>query len=139
MRYICQFLTRCSVSHSSSFSNIPNSPQPLFIVDVVLSTDNPVEQGILSLGPFSTSNVCSCFKSSKGDTPLDCIFKTTKYDNTNFPHSRTFINCRQWCVRGRFILSKWTRGATTRSTYHKMTCSWVGGYYKAAKTTCIGG
>ena len=122
-RYICQLLTRHSVSCLSSFLNIPNSPQPLFVVDVVLSTDNSVEQGVLGLGPFSASNVCSHVKSSKGDTSLNCIFKTTKYDNTNFPHSRTFINCRQWCIRGQFILSKWTRGAATRSTYHKTTHS----------------
>ena len=123
LRYICQLLTRHLVSHLSSFLNISNSPQPLFVVDIVLSVDNLVKQGVLSLGPFSASNVHSCAKSSKGDTPLNCIFKTTKYNNTNFPHSCTFINYRQWCIQGQFILSKWTRGATTRSTYHKTTCS----------------
>ena len=86
-RYICQLLTRHSVSHSSSFLNMPNSPQPLFVVDVVLSADNLVEQGVLSLGPSSASNVHSCAKSSKGDTPLSYIFK----QNMTTPNFLTVI------------------------------------------------
>ena len=86
-RYICQLLTRHSVSCLSSFLNIPNSPQPLFIVDVVLSVDNLVKQGVLSLGPSSASNVRSCAKSSKGNTPLSCIFK----QNTTTPNFLTVV------------------------------------------------
>ena len=74
-RYICQLLTRHSVSCLSSFLNIPNSPQPLFIVNIVMSADNLVEQDILSLGTFSASNVCSHAKFSKGNMPLNYIFK----------------------------------------------------------------
>ena len=54
---------------------MPNSPQPLFVVDIVPSVDNLVEQGVLGLGPSSASNVYSHAKSSKGNTPLGCIFK----------------------------------------------------------------
>ena len=73
------------MSRPSSFSNLPNSPQSLFVVDVVPSADNPVEQGVLGLGPSSASNVRSRVKSSKGDTPLDRIFK----QNTTTPNFLT--------------------------------------------------
>ena len=61
---------------------MPNSPQPLFVVDVVPSADNLVEQGVLGLGPSSASNVRSRAKSSKGNTPLSRIFK----QNTTTPN-----------------------------------------------------
>ena len=61
---------------------MPNSPQPLFVVDVVPSADNLVEQGVLGLGPSSASNVRSRAKSSKGNTPLGRIFK----QNTTTPN-----------------------------------------------------
>ena len=75
------------MSHLSSFLNISNSPQPLFVVDIVLSVDNLVKQGVLSLGPFSASNVHSCAKSSKGDTPLSYIFK----QNMTTPNFLTIV------------------------------------------------
>ena len=69
---------------------MPNSPQPLFIVDVVPSVDNLVKQGVLSLGPSSASNVRSHAKSSKGNTPLGCIFK----QNTTTPNFLTVVLSR---------------------------------------------
>ena len=75
------------MSRLFSFSNIPNSPQSLFVVDVVPSADNPVEQGVLGLGPSSASNVHSHAKFSKGDMPLDHIFK----QNMTTPNFLTVI------------------------------------------------
>ena len=66
---------------------MPNSPQPLFVVDVVPSANNLVKQGVLSLGPSSASNVHSHAKFSKGDMPLDYIFK----QNMTTPNFLTVI------------------------------------------------